>query len=534
MQIYNEEKLLDQDFRAMLIEEIEGEENVSRKKESFKRYEIYRDRIKKYILENLSLEMDEETVNEMQSRIATVNMFKKMVQKKARVYKNAPIRTPLVDGEGDYISSMVDLLNLNSTMKKVDRYKEAFRNVAVYNKPYKNHAVDGKWAHMLEVLAPHQFDVVEDQDNRSMVRAVILSHYSNKSVNENYSSPQNRNKSGLKGNFRDGDGKQQVIADSPGDENKEYVFWSKNYHFTCNAKGEYINKDDNEDQDRSNPVNELPFTFFSKDQDNSFWSTGGEDIVDGSILINTLLTDLYFIAKVQGMGLFYMFGSNVPKTFKIGPNKAITMKVEEGEVTPSIGFASSNPPIGDHMTMIEQYVAFLLSTNDLGVNSIQGKLDGSSASSGIQEIIQNSEPMTAIEDEQEQYMDKESNILKIGNRWQQNLVDTKTGLSIGFNDIGSVDEVLYMLEFDKPQHFSNEVERLTAMKSRIDIGTINKVDAMIEENPKLSREDALESLLAKHEENMKLAITNASSFIDESTNDNEDEIEDGESGNQED
>ena len=532
MRIYDEDKLLDQDFRRSLIEEIEGEENLGRKQESYKRYEIYRDRIKKYILKNLTLELDEDTVNEMQSRIATVNMFKKMVQKKARVYKNAPVRTPLIESDADFISSMVDLLNLNSTMKKVDRYKEAFRNAAVYNKPYKNHSGDGKWSQILEVLAPHQFDVIEDEDNTQMVRAVVLSHYTNTSFNEDYSSPQNRNKSGLKNNFRDGDGKKQAIADSPSDQDKEYVFWSKKYHFTCDSEGSYINKSsEGEDMTVDNPIGDLPFTFFSKDQDGSFWSVGGEDIVDGSILINTLLTDLYFIAKIQGMGLFYMFGSNVPKTFKVGPNKAITMKVEEGDATPQIGFASSNPPIGDHMSMIEQYVAFLLSTNDLGVNSIQGKLDGGSAASGIQEIIQNAEPMTAIEDEQEQYMDKEINIVRVANKWQQVLGESQTGLSIGFSDIGSVNDVLYMLEFEKPQHFSNENERLNAMKSRIEIGIINKVDAMIEENPKLTREEALDRLLAKHEENMKLSITKASSFIDESMN--EDESEDGNTNNEE-
>jgi len=412
MNLFNEDEVLDEKFRKEIIEEIEGPENTRRKAESYKRYEIYRDRIKKYILANLLQEMDEATVNEMQSRVATVNMYKKMVQKKARVYKDSPIRVSITKDQ-DYLQSLVSLLNLNSTMKKVNKYVEAFRNCAVYAKPYLNHAVDGKWAQYLDVLAPHSFDVIEDMDNPQMPRAVILTHYKATTVVSSDNNPNNRTSTNLQSNFRDGDNKNQTIADSPNDKKKEYIWWTKKYHFTTNEKGQIQNTGDESGVD--NPIGMLPFTFFSKDQDESFWSVGGEDMIDGCVLINTLLTDLYFIQKIQGMGLFYIFGANVPKTYKVGPNRAITMKVEEGEPTPQIGFASSNPPIDAHMKVVEQYIAFLLSTNDLGTSSVSGQLDASNATSGIHEIIQNSEPMTAIEDEQEQYKDKEQNILRAVN-----------------------------------------------------------------------------------------------------------------------
>lgn len=519
MKIFNEDKLLDAEFRNAVIEEIEDSENIQRKAESYKRYEIYRDRIKKYILENLLKELDQETVNEMQSRVATVNMYKKMVQKKARVYKDKPIRTSLIDGEQDYIESLADLLNVDSCMKKVNRYVEAFRNCAVYVKPYVDHNEDGKYSYMLDILAPHQFDVIEDQDNPQMVRAVVLTHYTRDSVNYNYDDPQSRQRNGFARSFRDGDKKEQVIADSPADEKKEYIFWSKNYHFTCNEKGEIIS------EDTENPIRHIPFTFFSKDQDGSFWSVGGEDMIEGSILINTLLTDLYFIAKIQGMGLFYLFGKNVPKTYKVGANRAVTMEVEEGDPTPQIGFANSSPPLESHMRMVEQYIAFLLSTNDLGTNSIQGKLDGANAASGIQEIIQNAEPMTAIEDEQQQYRDKEPEILKIANKWQQVYLDSETGLSRAFESIGASDDVLYSVKFEQQQHFKSENERLDAMKKKMDMKIFNKVDAMISENPELTREEALKELLNKAKENVELMVNGYNEMIGG---------EDGDSDNEED
>ena len=514
MNIYNEDDLLDAPFRKGIIDEIEGPENRSRKCESFKRYEIYRDKIKKYILSNLHKELDPQTVTEMESRIATVNMYKKMVQKKARVYKDKPKRISLIDGEQDYVDSLVDLLNLNTVMKKVNRYVEAFRNCAVYVKPYKDHSRDGKWSYLLDVLAPHQFDVIEDQDNPEMARVVVLS---------NYKSTGTGNDTSVDGQRRGT--KEDDKKETNENDKTEYIFWSKSYHFTCDRKGQIIsNSNEDKEETNKNPISNLPFEFFNKDQDGSFWAVGGEDIIDGSILINTLLTDLYFIAKVQGSGIFYMFGPNVPETFKVGPNRAITMKTEEGGASAEIGFASSNPPLDAHMQMIEQYVAFLLSTNDLGVQSIQGKLDGGSASSGIQEIIQNAEPMTAIEDEQEQYADKEPTILQRANSWQNALSDSKTGLTDTYNSIGSADDVLYAMKFVAPKHFNSESERLDAVSKKIDQGIFNKIDAYIEEHDlEMSREDAMKKLLEKSKENVELIKAAAESLImDKDNEDNGD------------
>lgn len=516
MRIFNESEILDLDFRKRVIDEIEDVENVSRKKESYKRYEIYKDRIKKYILEQLLLELDPATVSEMQSRVSTVNMYKKIVQKKARVYKAAPERRSVEENEQEFLDLMVDALGLNTVMKKVNRYVEAFRNCIAYVKPYIDHNNFGKYAYKIDVLAPHQYDVIEDMRNPEIPRVIILSDYVSEpmAVDDN---PQNRVKHGLASNFRDGDGRSQIIADSPNDnEHKEYIFWSPNYHFTTDYKGNIISVDENGETQVKNPIGMLPFESFSKDQDDSYWSVGGEDMVEGSILINTLMTDLYFIAKIQGMGLFYLFAKNAPKQYKIGPNRAITIDLEEGDPTPSIGFASSNPPINDHMSMIEQYVAFLLTTNDLGTNSIQGKLDGTSAASGIQEIIQNAEPMTAVEDEQAQYMEKESRLVMIANEWQKVYSDSVTGLRADLDEIGYVDDIDYSLKFVKQAHFNSENEKLDAINKKIDQGIYNKVDAMIEDNPDLTRDEALELLLQKSDESLQLMQTKLNDFIKES------------------
>lgn len=473
MQIYDEKDLMDVDFRKQVIAEIEGKENILRKQESYKRYEVLKDRLKKYVLENLHLEMDNETVEEMQSRVPVINLYKKVISKKARVYQVAPERS-VEDSEQENFDKLLNCINLNTTMKKANRYVEAFRNCLIYARPVEK---NGKYYIQLRVLAPHSYDVIEDQQNPETARCVILSDFSNNTMIVDQT-PNDREQRLYNKKFRDGDDENQVIADSPADADKPkklYTFWSDTYHFTCDARGQIVKAPEG----ALNPIGELPFTTLAKDQDGSYWALGGEDLIDGTILTNMLMTDLYFIAKVQGMGLFYFFGKGVPKTMKIGPNRALTHEVGEDDPTPQVGFASSNPPLQDHMEMVEQYIALLLTTNDLGVNAVASKLDGRSAISGVQELIQNSEPMNAVEDDQEMFRDAEPEILRKVALWH-NYYGDKNALVDKFEKIGKLPDLIYEPKFKPPVQYKTEEQKLASAKAKKDLGIADAIKLIME------------------------------------------------------
>ena len=508
MQIFNENELLDQNFRLNVIQEIEGQENQKRKEESFKRWEVLKDRAKKYIIDMLLNEMDEETVREMEGRASNINLFKKVISKKARVYKTAPERT-LQSGNEDQFVMMQDLINLNSTMKKTNRYLEAFRNCLVYIRPYKCHdesRSDGEhvYKYHVKILPPHMYDVIEDSEDNEKARAYILSDFSPRTIQtEVYS--QLRGRTGSKSSFRDGDDKNQIIADSPADKDqpeKHYVFWSNDYHFTCDEKGQLVGVVD--ESDIVNQIGELPFVDLAKDRDGSYWSVGGEDLIEGSLLTNMLLTDYNFIQKIQGMGIFYMFGKNVPKKYKVGPNRGITMQVEDGDPTPQIGFASANPNLTELREGIAAQIALLLSTNDLGMNSVSVKLDGSNFQSGIQELIQHSEPLNAIEDDQQIFLDNEQDIVRIASKWHNYFLEKKL-LHSDFAQYGSMDEFNYSLSFPKPEQYQPEKQRLETYKMKKDLGITDEVLILMEDKG-LSEEEAEKEILAIQErKNKKMA-----------------------------
>ena len=492
MKIFNESDLLNREFRLAVIKDIESNENKSRKAEAYKKHRVYKDKTKKYVLEQLESEYEKDTLQEIKNLCSNISIGRKMIDKRAMVYKNGATRKASDEIFKSQIDMIVDEFDVNRVMKKVNSFVELFYNCAVQTMPMFNEA-SGKYNLKLNVLPPYLYDVIEDAQNPEEAKCVIYSYYNNGQTQYDLAPEQARRTGTVNLSFAEGDGQDQLIADSPADQgkpNKLYVFWSDKYHFTCDEKGEIVRG--LQDDKLLNPIGKLPYTFFAQDQDGAFWSEGGDDIIDGSILINRLLTELFFIAKLQGMGIFYMFAKNPPKTFKFGPNRAIVIDQQEGDPTPSIGFATSNPPLNDHMAMIEQYLAFLLSTNDLSPSSVSAKLTATSAPSGVSQLIERSELTGSIEDQEEIFKDKEPLVINVISKWL-NLYFDKGLLSNNLMQIGPIDETeRYSLQFASAQPFMTEPEKLNILKQRIDIGIDSIADAIMKDNPDLTREEALE------------------------------------------
>lgn len=498
MRLTSENQILNQEFRTQVQKEIESKENLQRKKEMKRRYEVYNDLVRKHVIARLESEMDGSTVSEMVHRAANISICKKIIDKKARVYKNGVVRKAADDLLDEQLVEMESCLKLNNEMKKVNRYMELFRNVTVQVLPVIDEAT-GKYKIKLNTLAPHYYDVIEDAHDPTQARVYILSYFRDNNNTVGTLIEGDGRGSGSthsENSFRAGNASNEIIADAPNDfgfSKREYIWWSDNYHFTTDESGNIIS--DKSPEDLMNPVGVKPFVDFHKEQDGQYWSMGGEDLIEGSILINLLLTDLYFIAKVQGMGLFYAFGKGIPKTLTIGPNKAIVIDMQEGDPTPQIGFASSSPPIDSHMKMIEQYTALLLSTNNLEPSSISGNLSATNAASGIQELIQKSELTNEIEDDQELYRDNEPELMRLVATWM-NLFASKKLLHPKYADVGLINPSLdYTIKFPPVQAYMSEKDKLDMLQLRYQLGLDSMIDILMLDNPDFSRDEAEEKLM---------------------------------------
>lgn len=519
MRIKNQIELLDETTRKKIIEEINGPENMARKAEAFRRYQCLKDQTRDYTMAQLKKQFDQSTIDEMEYAIANVSLVRKCIDKLSKVYSYGVNRVIKTGSKKDEkattaVQALSKSLKLNTQMKQANKYLKLQRNCMVYVKPC---PTDSGWDIKVQPLSPFLYDVIEHYYDRTKPMAVILSDYSVSRSTYTINDAAIRSGPAVQSPVP-GDGKDQAIADSPMDaESKGYVWWTDSYHFTTDETGKIIS----DKEYIENPIGELPMVNLAIDQDEQFWAVGGSDLVDGAILINSVLTHNQHIATTQGYGQFWMRGKNLPRNVKIGPSKAILMEHLEGEPQPDIGFASSNPPLDSLRGLVEQYIALLLTTNNLSTSSVSSQLSGGmSAPSGVALIIDKAESIEDVNEQREVFAQAEPMIWRKIAKFMEVLGSSLTPeLKETPVDVDLVSQMT--TKYNEPPSIQSESEKLNNIKLRKDLGINTLVDLILKDNPDMSNEEA-EMKLA---EILKEKIAVAMGVESKDTEDSEDSME---------
>lgn len=521
MKLYSENDVLKLEFRQKVIKEIQAAENVDRKRDSLKRYEIYKDKIKKYVVEALATEgLKPSTIAQMSNRAANIAICRKVINKLARTYSGGVSRETSGNSQGQkaQVDDLARLLCFDEKMRKGDRYRELQKNMLFQivpegvGDPESGEPMLYKLS--MRTLLPWHYDVIEDSRDREIARCVILSDQLKGNRSESYAT---ENAAGIHSNrplaLVDGNGQDEIIADTPVDAGnaRVFVWWTSNYHFSTDEAGRILPSGDN--PDHVNPIGMLPFVNNAEDQDGQFWAQGGDDLIDGTVLVNKLITDMNFIAYNQGWGQMVISGKNLKNKFEIGPNNAIILEHEAEDPEPKVYNVSASPPLDQWMHMIEQYVALLLTTNNLSPANVSMKLDANNFPSGIGLLIEMSEATDDVSDKQKAYKDIERDIWEIVKRWQNLLLDAGE-LTPEFAEIGAMPADLEVnIKFNDLKPVITEKEKLETLKMRKDLGINEMVDLIMIDNPGLTREEAEKKLLKIMEEKLK----NAKHFAEQQT-----------------
>jgi hypothetical protein len=490
MYLQNEDQILDEGVRKKILEEMNGPENRRRKDESYKRYLCYKDFTYLYVIRKLLLQFDRDTVGEMQYALSNLALVKKIIDKLARVYSYGVDRSAEDDeATSEAIEFVEKHLDVNTLFKKTNRFLKLEKNCMQYIIPTEstNPAFPGRKRISARVLLPHFYDVVEHHENREVPMALILSDY--KPYDQGDYSPNAAFAGRPYGGAtpaRQGDGVDQVIADTPADQQMQrIVWWTNKYHFTTDGTGRIVS------QDFINPIGKLPFVNYAIDQDNAFWAIGGGDLTDGSILVNALITHLNHIAVTQGYGQIVMKGKNLPRSMRVGPNKAIILEYEkDNDPVPEFSFESANPPIDQVQKLIEMYVAMLLTTNNLSTAGVASNLNGGSQfPSGIAMMIDKAESMEDIKDQQQVFVDNEPKFWNIVASWHLVLKNTNE-LDEDFAKVSFAKDFELKLKFKNPTAIETEKERLDNLKLKKELGLISALDMIKDEYPEFTDEQA--------------------------------------------
>lgn len=508
MKIKSEYDILNESTRKKIIEEIEGQENIGRKKEAFKRYETYKDQTAKYVEDLLRRQFDAATVDEMKYSISNISIVRKIIDKLARVYSNGVERELGRKKDTEKLAELNRLLKFDQTMKKANRGLELQKNIMMFVKPKKVVTDDGLELYCPKVMAlqPFLYDVVEDPNDKEQPMCLILSSYDPMNQELHSLSPATEGR-GYKtpgiNEFPSGDRKEQLIADTPFDtdgdmDKKLYIWWSKNYHFTTNSKGSIVSGSDIE-----NPIHEKNFVNIAEDQDGQFWAVGGNDLIDGGILVNSMISNTNHIGIVQGYGQPVMTGKNLPQRTKVGPNFMIKLEQNDGEPTPDFKYVTANPPLSDLKDLIVMYISLMLTTNNLSTSGVRTSLEGSSDfASGIAMMIDKAESVEDVADQARLFYDVEPAVWSLVFKWMK-IYEERNLLCDDFAGLvpSKIDERV-VLKLGEAKPIITENEQLDVMLKKYDMGIMSKVDMIRSMHPEMTEEQAKEKLKQILEEKM--------------------------------
>lgn len=290
-------------------------------------------------------------------RLFQVNLVRKITNKRAMVYKLAPVRT--FEGMDQMVGEAIyQAMGANVTLKKANRLTKLLKTTVLQ--------VGWNGRPTLAVVTPNVLDAVADDPEHP--DRIIITHPGAREVDTVYSD-------WTAGGYvrRDYRGNPIVLAGNP---------------------------------ENVNPYGVLPFVpCFDTSPDDEFFLAGGDDLIEAQQAVNIALTNLWRAIELQSHGQAWASGVPAGDTVDVGPTVAISLP-ENGK----FGFAAPNTPIEEVLKAIEFLIKQTAVANDLASNVFE--LDPK-AESGAAKEAENRDLLEARQDDVELWRGYETSLFEV-------------------------------------------------------------------------------------------------------------------------
>jgi hypothetical protein len=448
--------------RKVFLEEIQSNENTDRKDQSFVSYEVFNDRLYRYVKEYLLSQFSEKTVLEMPI-ISSVNIAKRVVVKEASIYNRPPERifNGLTDDQITEIEELYDKAKINQKLYRSNQYfklqQQNFIMPLVKNGEL-----------YLKCLLPHHVDVIPDDEEPTKADTVILSVEDRSLLI--YS-----------------DNVNQPIADRDDYQSAtKYIVWDKEYNYAFDSKGNLLT------EFVEHGLGMLPFIDVNGGKDFEFFVRGGESLTDFAIQYCGFLSDLGNVVKMQGSAVAFIKGAKelMPKSLRVGANAIVHLPIDPNKpVDTDFGFSSPNPDIAGSIQYGEHILGSFLTSRGLDADLISGKGQATKYTSGLDRLLAMVDMFEATKSDYDLFKNVEMQLFEQIKAWS----NVTFGTDNQFLSFIIPDNATLVVNYKKPELVQTDQEKNDLLISKLENGMISKLEAiMIDRN--ISKEDALKVL----------------------------------------
>jgi hypothetical protein len=335
----------------------EIEDNQTRLNVNERLFDIYEGSVLKELMQALIDDLGQSSTKQAQSRAVPINILKQIINKLAQIYQNTPRRS--VDPDNATDLSILEYYEKTFNINPKLNYNNELQNLFGYSF---QQIVLNKGKPTTRAIPNHSFLPINfNKIDPTEANVIIVFMGQEKSMQED------ERMVDIRWAWSD---EQFVIFDSNGDLRPDIMAEKMDIPF--------------ETITYENPFGRIPGTYLTTSQ-NSLMPAEPDDILQLSLLIPVLLTDLNFAAKFQIFSILY--GIDVDdENLKMSPAVFWRFKSHKGKEKPEIGSIKPEVDIDKVLTLAGTELALWLQSLGIRPGAV-GKLDGNNFSSGISKII---------------------------------------------------------------------------------------------------------------------------------------------------
>lgn len=458
--------LLNDGIRKKLISEADGEENKKRKLVSFEEFEVYKDRIKAFVLRYLECIYSKKFIAELPI-FHSINIQKRIATNEASIYDTPPKRTfhGVTEDQAKIIADVYKDMKIDTALMKANIFFKIQEQAHLYIVPSMGRL-------KAKVMLPHQMDVVPSAEDTEVGECYLVNGFDRRSANIRVT--------------KSGDSVDETIADEDDYQAgmKTILVWSPLFNFLMDEQGNIMSRE------TENPIGGVvPFVDIHGMKDGEYWVRSGQSLTDFTIQLNAGLTDLNHIVRMQGFSQAWYKGpaNSMPDNIQVGPNFIIKLPIDpNAQVDTDFGFANPGSDITGATAHMEKIISMFLTSRGVDPTLVNSTNEKAKYASGFDRLLAMIDEFCASKTDFDVFEDAEQRIFNIVRAY----LNTYAGTNILKYKMAKIPEGAYVqVEFKKPEAIMSEKEKLETIQQRKDLGIISRVEAVMQDR-NINQEDA--------------------------------------------